>query len=299
MAYNYQLTQQFQQQQNQHQLGWMNRLQPRPETMQRTINNLNQELNDFQRRAIRESAQLNEQLYKLQQRINELETTNRQLQEQLQGQLQEQQERNKELTKEKIQPKSRIFTVQPTAKHRNPKLLMRSNPEKAIQRAIEGNHILKMVVVFPYDDPTANYKKAIQIAAEKSNYFQHLPHYAQEKDNEMTWEPEEHLCANETKDEELQRLSPETLRNFYYSTSYNTSMIVPEEGSIMAIFTKPKNPYPDSKTPNTSGYGFPFIIKEEHLELNLLENPYDIKLEHLEMDEYNQPKKNPDVRWWF
>lgn len=296
MAYNsqYHLRNQFQHQ-NQHQSGWMKRLQASPETMQRTINNLNQQLNEFQRQAIRESAQLNEQLYILQQRINELETTNRELQEQLQ----EQQETNKEFTKEKIQPKSRIFTVQPTAKHRNPKLLMRSNPKKAIQRAIEGNHILKMVVVFPYDDPTANYKKAIQITAEKSNYFKHLSHHAQANDSEMTWEPEEHLCANETKDEELQRLSPETLRNFYYSTSYNTSMIVPEEGSIMAIFTKPKNPYPDNKTPNTSGYGFPFIIKEEHLELNLLENPYDITLEHLEMDEYNQPKKNPEVRWWF
>lgn len=288
MAHNYQyhLRNQFQHQ-NQNQSGWMNRLQASPETMQRTINNLNQQLNEFQRQAIRESAQLNEQLHILQERIHELETTNRELQEQLQEQ--EHAENSKTY-------KSRIFTVLPTAKHRNPKLL---NPKKAIQRAIEGNHIIKMVVVLPYDDPTANYKKAIQIAAEKSNYFHHLPHHAQANDSEMTWEPEEHLCANETKDEELQRLSPETLRNFYYSTSYNTSMIVPEQGPIMAIFTKPKNPYPDNKAPNTSGYGFPFIIKEEHLELNLLENPYDIKLEHLEMDEYDQPKKNPEVRWWF
>ena len=175
MAYNHQMTQQFQQQHNAQQ-GWMNRLQPRPETMQRTINNLNQHFNDFQRRAIRESAQQNEQLHILQQRINELETTNRQLQGQLQQHTSQNKPRNKLTRGTKGTTKKAGFSrFNQQDKHRNPKLLMRSNPKKAIQRAIEGNHILKMVVVFPYDDPTANYKKAIQIAAEKSNYFQAPP----------------------------------------------------------------------------------------------------------------------------
>ena len=297
MAYNHQLTRQFQQQHNAQQ-GWMNRLHASPATMERTIDNLNQHLNDLQRSAIRESAQQNKQLHILQQRINRLEATNRQLQGQLLAHTQEQAQ-EEQAQEEAKTLRSRIFTVQPTGQHRNPKLLMRTNPKKAIQRAIEGNHILKMVVVLPYDDPTSTYRKAIKIASNKSNYFKHLPHHEQANDSEMTWEPEEHLCANETKDEELQQLSPETLRNFYYSTSYNTSMVVPEEGHIMAIFTKPKNPYQSQRTQITSGYGFPFIIKQEYIELNLLENPYDITLEHLEMDEYNQPKKNPEVRWWF
>lgn len=194
------------------------------------------------------------------------------------------------------QPKVRIFVVSQIAMEKNPILLMNNSPEKAIQSIFCGNKILEMVVVFPGDNKSITYRDAIKFAADRSNFMEHLP--KDDSSSEIIWDVRENLCAHETTDPELTQLSIETLRNFYYHTSYNTGLVVPKKGQIVAIFTKPPNPFPDYRcAPNNSGYGFPFILKEQCK--HLIHTPFLIKKCHLELDEFRQPKRNRDVRMWF
>ena len=289
------------------------------------------EYEEFQRNGISESAKANEQLSILQERVNELEARNRDLQATVndqgreiaiqQGKLYDcnetikqqeetiqehneqikflqQQSKPQPLPQPQPQQKVRIFTVEIKSSYKDPKILFDKNPRKAIENQLLGNYIMKMVVVFPGDDKSVTYKDAIRVATSESNYTHHLP-VQKTQAKPMSWnQPPEAFFANETKDSELTQLGIDTLRNFYYHTSYNTGLVVPQEGQIVAIFTKPPNPFPDYRyAPDNSGYGFPFILKEQCK--HLIHTPFLIKKCHLELDEFRQPKRNRDVRMWF
>ena len=288
------------------------------------------EYEEFQRNGISESAKANEQLSILQERVNELEARNRDLQATVNDQgreiaiqqgklydrnetikqqeetIQEHNEQIKFLQQQTHQPqpqpqlqqKVRIFTVEIKSSYKDPKILFDKNPRKAIENQLLGNYIMKMVVVFPGDDKSVTYKDAIRVATNESNYNHHLP-VQKTQAKPMSWNQHpEALYANETKHSELTQLGIDTLRNFYYHTSYNSGLVVPQEGQIVAIFTKPPNPFPDYRyAPDNSGYGFPFILKEQCR--HLIHTPFLIKKCHLELDEFRQPKRNRDVRMWF
>ena len=297
---------------------------------QHDLDEIIHEYEEFQRNGISESAKANEQLYILQKRVNELEARNRDLQATIDQQgreiviqqtklydrnetIKQQEETIQELRKQvkflqhqpeaqpqTIQPqqKVRIFTVEIKSVYKDPKILFDKNPRKAIENQLLGNYIMKMVVVFPGDDKSVTYKDAIRVATNESNYTHHLP-VQKVQAKPMSWNQNpEAFYANETKDSELTQLSIESLRNFYYHTSYNTGLVVPQEGQIVAIFTKPPNPFPDYRfAPDNSGYGFPFVLKEDCK--HYIQTPFDIKKYHLELDEYQQPIRYPDVRMWF
>ena len=157
------------------------------------------------------------------------------------------------------QPKVRIFTVEIKSEYIDLKNLFDKNPEIAIEIQLLGNYILKMVVVFPGYDKSITYRDAIRVATNESNYIHHLP-IQNGQVKPMSWnQPPEAFYANETTDPELTQLSIETIRKFYFHTSYNTGLVVPRKGQIVAIFTKPPNPFPDYRcAPNNSGYGYNF-----------------------------------------
>lgn len=299
---------------------------------QQELFNALQALEELQSTGMSESAKVNEQLSVLQERVNELEAKIRDLQATIKdqgreiaiqqtklydskGTIQKKDKKIADLEEEikslknqqtqqplpqpqtiQPQPKVRIFVVSQIAMERNPILLMNKSPEKAIQSIFCGNKILEMVVVFPGDNKSITYRDAIKFAADRSNFKEHLP--KNDSSSEIIWDVKENLFANETTDPELTQLSSETIRKFYFHTSYNTGLVVPKKGQIVAIFTKPPNPFPDYRcAPNNSGYGFPFILKEQCR--HLIHTPFLIKKCHLELDEFRQPKRNRDVRMWF
>ena len=276
----------------------VNELEAKIRELQATINELEAKIRDLQTTVNdqgREIAIQQGKLYDCNKTIKQQEETIQELREQVKFLKQQQTHQPQPI---QPQPKVRIFTVEIKSEYIDLKNLFDKNPEIAIEIQLLGNYILKMVVVFPGYDKSITYKDAIRVATNESNYIHHLP-IQNGQVKPMSWnQPPEAFYANETTDPELIQLSSETIRKFYFHTSYNTGLVVPRKGQIVAIFTKPPNPFPDYRyAPNNSGYGFPFILKEQCK--HLIHTPFLIKKCHLELDEFRQPKRNRDVRMWF